>query len=85
MAKRSMWLWIVALLASGFAAYVLGAPPLTLLIIGILLLCPLAIYFAMGQMHDGQNSRDTRMAGHPNAPESEREPEGEAGPIKRVE
>lgn len=63
MRNRTGWLSIVALIAAGLVAYALGAPPLTLLIIGILLLCPVAIYFAMREMQAGPDAPHRSMDG----------------------
>lgn len=83
MTNRTGWLSIVALIAAGVAAYALGAPPLTLLIIAILLLCPIAIYFAMREMQAGPDFQDPRRPRPPSV-RRERKPEDHRGSSERV-
>lgn len=46
------WLWIVGLIGAAIAALVFGVSPWIVLILGLVLLCPLA----MSGMHKGKGS-----------------------------
>lgn len=78
MTTQRKWLMISGLVVAAIAAFVIGVSPGVLLIVGIVLLCPLAMYFGMGGMHKGQGSGHVGMSQHSSAPDTERKPEGEA-------
>lgn len=47
---RGKWLLVIGLVAAALAALALGASPGTLLLVGVALLCPAAMYFGMSGM-----------------------------------
>lgn len=51
MTAQSKWLLFAGLIAAFGGALYLGVSPIILLIVGFVLLCPLAMYFGMGRMH----------------------------------
>lgn len=71
--RQNKWCLIGGLVLAAIVAVWLGVPPTTVLLVGLLLLCPAAMYFGMGGMnrgskHDGMNARR-------DAPDVERKPE----------
>lgn len=52
MFAQRKWLWIIALVGAAIAALVFGVSPWLVLILGLVLLCPLA----MSGMHKGKGS-----------------------------
>lgn len=48
MTTKGKWLLAVGVVAAALAALALGASPSTLLLVGVALLCPAAMYFGMG-------------------------------------
>lgn len=59
------WLWLGGAVAAAVAALALGVPPLTLLLIALILGCPLAMYYLgmTGHTLGGESARD-RMHEH---------------------
>ncbi|MCG3113317.1 MAG: hypothetical protein MCM46_15995 [Candidatus Manganitrophus sp. SB1] len=57
---RRKWLWLGGAVAAAAAALALGMPPLTLLLIALILGCPLAIYYLgmTGHTMGGESARD---------------------------
>jgi len=72
MTTQRKWLMISGLVVAAIAAFVIGVSPGTLLIVGIVLLCPLAMYFGMGGMHKRQDSEHAGM--HANSTVAESKP-----------
>lgn len=72
MATQRTWLLVGGLVAAAVVALYLGVPPGTLLIVGVVLLCPLAMYFGMGGMHKRQDSEHAGM--HANSTVAESKP-----------
>ncbi|MCG3117849.1 MAG: hypothetical protein LLH30_19435 [Candidatus Manganitrophus sp. SA1] len=60
MTTQRKWLWLGGAVAAAAAALALGVPPLTLLLLALILGCPLAMYY-LG------------MSGHTMGPESTRD------------
>lgn len=47
---KGKWLLVIGVVAAVLAALALGVPPSTLLLVGVALLCPAAMYFGMSGM-----------------------------------
>lgn len=62
MTTQRKWLMISGLVVAAIAANVVGVSPGVLLIVGVVLLCPLGMYFMMGGMHKGQGSGHAGMS-----------------------
>lgn len=51
--KQNKWMLVGGVALAATIALWFGVPPATVLIVGILLLCPAAMYFGMRQMNQG--------------------------------
>ncbi|MEX0805802.1 MAG: hypothetical protein WD688_21155 [Candidatus Binatia bacterium] len=69
MTGQRKWLWIVGAIAVAAVALGAGVPLGTLLLVGLLLLCPAVMYFGMRGMGTQQEGRSERMAGNPQRPD----------------
>lgn len=63
MSIRSKWLWAVGILTAGAALFAFGVPAQTVLILGLVLLCPLMMFSMMGGKNtDGPSEKDQPRA-----------------------
>ncbi len=72
MFAQRKWLWIIALVGAAIAALVFGMSPWIVLLLGLVLLCPLA----MSGMHKGKGSNHGGISG--NSSTTERKPKDDA-------
>jgi hypothetical protein len=75
MTGQRKWLWVVGAVAVAAVALSAGVPLGTVLLVGLLLLCPAAMYFGMGGMGKQQERQGERMDGDPQRPGQVRETE----------
>jgi hypothetical protein len=54
---QKKWLWAVGILAAGAALLAFGVPAPTVLILGLVLLCPLMMFFMMGGKNTHEGSK----------------------------
>lgn len=57
--KQNTWMLVGGIVLVAIIALWFGVPPATVLIVGILLLCPAAMYFAMREMKQGPRRNTT--------------------------
>ena len=69
---QNKWMLIGGVVLAAIIALWLGVPPTSLLLVGVLLLCPAAMYFGMRGKNDG--SRRDRMEERKDMPDADRQP-----------
>ena len=69
MTGQRKWLWVVGAVALAAVGLGAGVPLGTVLLVGLLLLCPAAMYFGMGGMGKQQERQGERMDGDPKRPD----------------
>lgn len=69
---QNKWMLAGGILLAGIIGFWMGVPPTTLLLVGVLLLCPAAMYFGMrGRNND---SKRDRMEERKDMPDAGRQP-----------
>lgn len=68
MSIQKKWLLTVGILTIGAALLAFGLPTQTVLILGLLLLCPLMMFFMMGGKHTQEGSSKRQPDGTSNTP-----------------
>ena len=69
---QNKWMLIGGVVLAAIIALWLGVPPTSLLLVGVLLLCPAAMYFGMRGKKDG--SKRDRMEERKDMPDADRQP-----------
>lgn len=69
---QNRWMLAGGIVLAGIIGLWLGVPPTTLLLVGVLLLCPAAMYFGMRGGNNG--SKRDRMEERKDMPDADRQP-----------
>ncbi|HAF24881.1 MAG TPA: hypothetical protein DCK93_18580 [Blastocatellia bacterium] len=68
---QNKWMLAGGIVLAGIIGFWLGVPPTTLLLVGVLLLCPAAMYFGMRGRNNG--SKRDRMEERKDMPDADRQ------------